>query len=44
MHALWFTDPDGMKGELCLIVDPELRTFHAPRPLEGASYTATRAP
>ena len=37
MHALWFTDPDGMKGEICLIVDPELRAFHAPRPLERAS-------
>ncbi|HMJ16240.1 MAG TPA: VOC family protein, partial [Polyangiaceae bacterium] len=35
MHALWFEDPDGMKGEVCLIVDPELRSFHAPRPLEA---------
>jgi catechol 2,3-dioxygenase-like lactoylglutathione lyase family enzyme len=33
-HALWFTDPDGMRGELSLIVDPELREFHAPRPLQ----------
>jgi catechol 2,3-dioxygenase-like lactoylglutathione lyase family enzyme len=32
-HALWFTDPDGMRGELALIVDPELREFHAPRPI-----------
>lgn len=32
-HALWFRDPDGMKGELCLIVDAQLRQFHAPRPL-----------
>jgi catechol 2,3-dioxygenase-like lactoylglutathione lyase family enzyme len=32
-HALWFRDPDGMSGELCLIVDPELQAFHAPRPL-----------
>ena len=31
-HALWFTDPDGMRGELSLVVDPELRVFHAPRP------------
>ena len=31
-HAVWFTDPDGMRGELSLIVDPELRDFHAPRP------------
>jgi len=32
-HALWFTDPDGMRGELALIIDPALSTFHAPRPL-----------
>jgi catechol 2,3-dioxygenase-like lactoylglutathione lyase family enzyme len=32
-HALWFRDPDGMRGELSLIVDAELREFHAPRPL-----------
>jgi catechol 2,3-dioxygenase-like lactoylglutathione lyase family enzyme len=37
MHALWFEDPDGMKGEVCLIVDAELRGFHAPRPLAGQS-------
>jgi len=36
MHAIWFTDPDGMKGEVCLIVDPELRAFHAPEPLQQA--------
>jgi catechol 2,3-dioxygenase-like lactoylglutathione lyase family enzyme len=30
-HALWFTDPDGMRGEVSLIVDPALREFHAPR-------------
>jgi len=30
-HAIWFTDPDGMRGELSLIVDPDLREFHAPR-------------
>ena len=34
-HAVWFQDPDGMKGELCLIVDPDLREFHAPRPISG---------
>ena len=33
MHALWFHDPDGMSCEVCLVVDPELRGFHAPRPL-----------
>ena len=32
-HAVWFRDPDGMQGELCLIVDPELQGFHAPRPV-----------
>ena len=37
-HALWFTDPDGMRGELSLIVDSTLSEFHAPRPL-GASAT-----
>jgi catechol 2,3-dioxygenase-like lactoylglutathione lyase family enzyme len=34
-HSVWFQDPDGMKGELCLIVDPALRAFHAPRPVSG---------
>lgn len=33
MHALWFRDPDGMQGEVCLIVEPSLKGFHAPRPL-----------
>ena len=32
-HAVWFCDPDGMRGELSLIVDPALSEFHAPRPL-----------
>ena len=32
-HALWFDDPDGMRGELCFIVDQQLRDFHAPRPI-----------
>jgi catechol 2,3-dioxygenase-like lactoylglutathione lyase family enzyme len=35
-RALWFSDPDGMRGELSLIVDPELRTFHAPQPVAAA--------
>src|SRR5215216_1017240 len=26
-HALWFADPDGMRGELVLIVEPSLRAF-----------------
>ena len=37
MHALWFEDPDGMRGEVCLIVDPTLSSFHAPRPLASAA-------
>jgi hypothetical protein len=32
-HTLWFQDPDGMRGEVCLIVDPRLGDFHAPVPL-----------
>jgi catechol 2,3-dioxygenase-like lactoylglutathione lyase family enzyme len=32
-HSLWFTDPDGMSGELTLIVDNRLEGIHAPRPL-----------
>jgi catechol 2,3-dioxygenase-like lactoylglutathione lyase family enzyme len=32
-HALWFEDPDGMRVELTVIVDPALRGIHAPRPL-----------
>jgi catechol 2,3-dioxygenase-like lactoylglutathione lyase family enzyme len=35
-HSLWFEDPDGMHGEAVLIVDPELRGIHAPRPLDSA--------
>jgi catechol 2,3-dioxygenase-like lactoylglutathione lyase family enzyme len=34
-HALWFEDPDGMRGELVLIVDPRLEGIHAPEPLGG---------
>ena len=32
-RALWFTDVDGMRGELVVIVDPELQGIHAPVPL-----------
>jgi catechol 2,3-dioxygenase-like lactoylglutathione lyase family enzyme len=32
-HSLWFEDPDGMRGELTLIVDPRLEGIHAPEPL-----------
>lgn len=35
-HALWFRDPDGMQVEVTVIVDPELRGIHAPRPLATA--------
>ena len=31
-RAMWFTDPDGMRGEVTLIVDPELQGIHAPTP------------
>jgi catechol 2,3-dioxygenase-like lactoylglutathione lyase family enzyme len=36
-RALWWTDPDGMRGELTVITDPALRYFHAPRPVAGAA-------
>jgi catechol 2,3-dioxygenase-like lactoylglutathione lyase family enzyme len=32
-HSLWFTDPDGMRGEVTLIVDPHLGGIHAPTPM-----------
>ena len=32
-HSLWFSDPDGMRGEASLIVDPLLSHFHAPVPV-----------
>lgn len=37
MHSLWFRDPDGMRGEVCLVVDAALGSFHEPRPLEAAT-------
>lgn len=37
-HALWFEDPDGMRGELSLIVDAELREFHAPIQLAAGAH------
>jgi catechol 2,3-dioxygenase-like lactoylglutathione lyase family enzyme len=33
-HATWFVDPDGMRAELTVIVDPALEGIHAPRPLD----------
>jgi catechol 2,3-dioxygenase-like lactoylglutathione lyase family enzyme len=32
-HAMWFNDPDGMRGEVIAIVDPTLRGIHEPRVL-----------
>jgi catechol 2,3-dioxygenase-like lactoylglutathione lyase family enzyme len=32
-HSLWFVDPDGMQGELAVIVDASLQGIHEPRPL-----------
>jgi catechol 2,3-dioxygenase-like lactoylglutathione lyase family enzyme len=32
-HSVWFEDPDGMQIEAVLIVDPELRGIHEPRPM-----------
>jgi hypothetical protein len=32
-HSLWFSDPDGMRGELTRIVDGDLAGIHAPTPL-----------
>jgi catechol 2,3-dioxygenase-like lactoylglutathione lyase family enzyme len=32
-HSVWFTDPDGMRAELVLIVDDALEGIHAPQPL-----------
>jgi catechol 2,3-dioxygenase-like lactoylglutathione lyase family enzyme len=35
-HSTWFSDPDGMRVELVLIVDATLAGVHAPRPLAPA--------
>jgi len=32
-HTLWFQDPDGMRGEVTLIVNPSLKGIHRPRPV-----------
>jgi predicted lactoylglutathione lyase len=37
-HSLWFQDPDGMRGELTLLLDRTLEGIHAPRPLTGAAH------
>lgn len=44
-HSLWFDDPDGMRVELTVIVDHELRGIHEPRPLvlkAGSASSSTR--
>ena len=35
-RSVWFDDPDGMRVEVVVIVDDELRGIHEPRPLEPA--------
>jgi catechol 2,3-dioxygenase-like lactoylglutathione lyase family enzyme len=42
-HALWFQDPDGMRGELTLLVNRALEGIHAPRPLIASAPTSTQA-
>ncbi|HEX2577554.1 MAG TPA: VOC family protein [Aquihabitans sp.] len=36
-RSLWFEDPDGMRVELVLIVDAELRGIHEPRPVTAGT-------
>ncbi|MGH9270224.1 MAG: VOC family protein, partial [Ilumatobacteraceae bacterium] len=36
-HSIWFTDPDGMRGELVVVLDDQLHGIHEPRPLQPAS-------
>jgi hypothetical protein len=36
-RATWFKDPDGMRGELVLVLDPELRGVHEPRKIAAAA-------
>lgn len=42
-HSLWFQDPDGMRGELTLLVNPALEGIHAPRPLSSSAPSATQS-
>lgn len=35
-HSIWFTDPDGMRVEVVVIIDEDLHGVHAPRPLQPA--------
>jgi catechol 2,3-dioxygenase-like lactoylglutathione lyase family enzyme len=41
-HSLWFQDPDGMRGELTLLVNHALEGIHAPRPLGGSAAAITQ--
>ena len=41
-HSLWFQDPDGMRGELTLLVNHTLEGIHAPRPLIGSAPAMPR--
>jgi catechol 2,3-dioxygenase-like lactoylglutathione lyase family enzyme len=41
-HSLWFQDPDGMRGELTLLVNRNLEGIHAPRPLIASATTNTQ--
>lgn len=38
-HTLSFEDPDDMRGEVTLIVDPALSRIHEPRRIEAGSVT-----
>lgn len=33
--SIYFTDPDGMGGEVCWVRDPSFAGFHAPEPYTG---------
>lgn len=39
--ALWFQDPDGMRGEVTLLVNPSLEGIHAPRRMARPPTSAT---
>jgi catechol 2,3-dioxygenase-like lactoylglutathione lyase family enzyme len=41
-HSLWFQDPDGMRGELTLLVNRTLEGIHAPRPLVPSAPTTSQ--
>jgi catechol 2,3-dioxygenase-like lactoylglutathione lyase family enzyme len=41
-HSLWFRDPDGMRGELTLLVNRALEGIHAPRPLLPSARPISR--